>query len=87
LYATYLITITADKNIILIHGLGFSVGETEHGRQHIGFYFAHKRVHTIGDGNSSICVGGIDTDHMVESCVQRLLQVKGSQQHCKHRPC
>lgn len=81
LLATYPIVIISDQNIIIIHlyVFCFSAGETEHGRQRIGFYVAHKRVHAIGGGNSSIRVCGIDTDHnMVESYVERLLQVKGS---------
>jgi len=61
-----------------VYGFCFSAGETKHGHQRIRFYFAHKRVHAIGGGNSSIRVSSIDTDHMVESCVERLLQVKGS---------
>lgn len=88
--AICLIIIIVEQNIIIIYvyyGLRFSAGETEHRRQHIGFYFAHKRADATGGGNSSIRVGAINTDHMVESYVERMLQVKDSKQHCKQRPC
>jgi len=73
--------------IIQVYRLRFCAGETEYGRQHIGLYYSHKYAHADGGGNSSVHFGGVDTDHMVESCVEGLLQVKGSQQHCKHRRC
>lgn len=82
----YLIII-ADQNILFIIHVDvrrFSAGATEYGRQHIGLYYSHKLAHAFGGGNSSVHFGGVDTDHLVESRLERLLQVKGSQQYCKH---
>lgn len=65
--------------------LCFSVGQTD-GRQHIGLYFAHKHAHAVGGWNSCVRVGGVDNNHnMVESLVERLLQVENGHQQRKYR--
>ena len=59
----------------------FSTGKKDE-CQYFGFHFKHKCADAINGGNSS-CVGNVDTDRIVDSNVEMLLQVEGHQHKCK----